>query len=352
MVYDPFHCSNPFSDPVPIPAWCWVLLLCAVVWWLLFQWLSQLRRWFWVVVEGFFAGLLWLLRVWLWYCGGGDVWQWCCVVMWWWWWCVVLGGDMVLMCGADLWGPFPVAEGVSTVGGWSDWSVGGDRRVVWRGWSVGPIGVVHFRWLQVWRHLFHSRLILPQRTLGSFFVVRIVVVRVCSRRWPWASDFAWFGPPEVTVCLLFLLFRCCFLLCGGGGGGLAWGIVGLSWWSLVGWSWFIWTPIWCRNGLRAGDIRGWLVLFRWGDGCLLGVISSGDYLCYSGPCSSSLALVCVFGVVKVFTMFGGSGYRWVESFPFDQFVVCTSAYHVVCLTFCVLVSGWPVTFASRSRVDV
>jgi hypothetical protein len=37
----------------------------------------------------------------------------------------------------------------------------------------------------------------------------------------------------------------------------------------------------------------------------VGVISFGGYLCYSGPCSSSLAPVCAFGVVKVFRVFGG-----------------------------------------------
>jgi hypothetical protein len=35
-----------------------------------------------------------------------------------------------------------------------------------------------FPWLQVWWHLFHSRLILLQRTPRSFVVVRIVVVVV------------------------------------------------------------------------------------------------------------------------------------------------------------------------------
>jgi len=39
---------------------------------------------------------------------------------------------------------------------------------------------------------------------------------------------------------------------------------------------------------------------------LLGVICSGGCLCYSGPCSSSLAIVCVSGVVKVLRVFGGS----------------------------------------------
>jgi len=37
-------------------------------------------------------------------------------------------------------------------------------------------------------------------------------------------------------------------------------------------------------------------------------------------------------------VFGGSGSLCVESFPFDPFVVCTTAYHdFFCHTFCVLV---------------
>jgi len=40
---------------------------------------------------------------------------------------------------------------------------------------------------------------------------------------------------------------------------------------------------------------------------LWAVISFGGCLCYSGPCSSSLALVCFLVVVKVFGVFEGSG---------------------------------------------
>jgi len=82
------------------------------------------------------------------------------------------------------------------------------------------------------------------------------------------------------------------------------------------------------------------------------MISFGGCLCYSVPCSSSLALVCIFKGFKVFMMYGGSGCRWVEPFPFDMFVVCTTAYQFVCHTFCVLVSGGPITFALRSGVGV
>jgi hypothetical protein len=86
-------------------------------------------------------------------------------------------------------------------------------------------------------------------------------------------------------------------------------------------------------------IRGLLVLFRWSR-VFVGVISFRGYLCYSGPCSSSLALVCVFWVVKVFRVFGGSRSLCVEPFPCDMFVVCTTAYHVVLSSF--LCAGFPM----------
>jgi len=52
-----------------------------------------------------------------------------------------MGGDVVVVvCGADLSGPFPMTEGVLAVGGWFGGSVGGngvvsggDVRVVWKG---------------------------------------------------------------------------------------------------------------------------------------------------------------------------------------------------------------------------
>lgn len=65
-------------------------------------------------------------------------------------------------------------------------------------------------------------------------------------------------------------------------------------------------------------IRGWRV-FTCGGWCLLEVISFGGSICYSGPCSSSLALVCDFWVVKVFKVVGGSVSRCSEPFPFDLF---------------------------------
>jgi hypothetical protein len=71
-----------------------------------------------------------------------------------------------------------------------------------------------------------------------------------------------------------------------------------------------------------------------------------------GPLFIVTSSCLLFGFVKVFWVFGRSGSSWAEPFPFDRFVVCTTAYHVICLTFCVLVSGGPVTFASRSGVGV
>jgi len=124
-------------------------------------------------------------------CGGGMAWRWWYWVATWWWICVVS------ICSA--------AEGLSAVGGWAGRCVGGDG-VVGGGdgrlEGVMLIGVVRFLWLQVWQHIFHARLILLQQTPGSFVVVWIVVVGVCSRRWLW----------------------------------------------------FCWTRFWCRNGLRMGVI--------------------------------------------------------------------------------------------------
>ena len=104
---------------------------------------------------------------------------------------------------------------VSVVGGWIGWSVGGDRvvgggdgHVVWRGRCVVMKCLIFFRRLQVWRHLFYSRLILIQRTFGSFVVVRIMVVVFVYVGGRGASDFGLFGgrSSEVTMCSLFLPF--------------------------------------------------------------------------------------------------------------------------------------------------
>jgi hypothetical protein len=58
------------------------------------------------------------------------------------------------------------------------------------------------------------------------------------------------------------------------------------------------------------------------------------------------------GVVKVLGCLEEAGPIRDVSSPFDWFVVCTITYHVVCHSFCVLVSGGPVTFASRSGLGI
>ena len=55
---------------------------------------------------------------------------------------------------------------------------------------------------------------------------------------------------------------------------------------------------------------------------------------------------------KDIKVFGGSGSCCFELFPFDLFVVCTTAHHVVLSYFCVLVVSGPITFALRSGVGV
>jgi len=71
--------------------------------------------------------------------------------------------------------------------------------------------------------------------------------------------------------------------------------------------------------------------------CLLWVIYFGGSLCYSGPFLSSLALVCVFGLLWCLGCFEGACPIELSLFLFDLIDVCTAAYHVICLTYCVLV---------------
>jgi len=62
------------------------------------------------------------------------------------------------------------------------------------------------------------------------------------------------------------------------------------------------------------DVWWWLVV-------VVGVISFRSNLCYTGPCSSSLALVCAFmGGLGVYGVWGCVS-RCVESCPFDLFVI-------------------------------
>jgi len=149
---------------------------------------------------------------------------------------------------------------VLMVYGWCEACCGGGSITgsVWRP-VIGVVWcryVIRLRRLQVWRYLFHSRLILLQRTPGSFVVVRIVVVVVVRVDGRGASDFA---------CLVDACLSTGAIYRGG----------------------------WFCLGEEAGVL--WVVILL------------GGCLCYSSHCSSSLALVCVFWVVKVFRVFGGSG---------------------------------------------
>ena len=79
------------------------------------------------------------------------------------------------------------------------------------------------------------------------------------------------------------------------------------------------------------------------------VISFGGGLCYSGPSSSSRALVWMLGCLGCLE----------EAGPFEAsllLLICLlfAPPHImsVVILFCVLVAGGPVTFASRSEVDV
>lgn len=74
----------------------------------------------------------------------------------------------------------------------------------------------------------------------------------------------------------------------------------LAWWQTLRdhcvryfcyWRCFLF--VWWRFGWGGGGL-GWLMWFRWRGVCLLRVISFGGCLCFSGPCSSALNLVCGF----------------------------------------------------------
>jgi hypothetical protein len=68
----------------------------------------------------------------------------------------------------------------------------------------------------------------------------------------------------------------------------------------------------------------------------VGVISLGGSLCYAGPCSSSLALICVIWVVKVFRVFGGCVSRCDEPFP----LICCLQHRLSCLLSYILCAGF------------
>jgi hypothetical protein len=81
------------------------------------------------------------------------------------------------------------------------------------------------------------------------------------------------------------------------------GFVGLFWLGLEGWSWF------SRLGFCVGTVCGrelpnGVACVVWVMRCVfVGVISFRDRLWYTGPRSSSLALVGVFGLFKLFREF-------------------------------------------------
>ena len=68
-----------------------------------------------------------------------------------------------------------------------------------------------------------------------------------------------------------------------------------------------------------------------------------------GPWSSSLAHVRIFGLFRVL---GGCVSVAMSLFLLICLLFAPTAYHVYRLTYCVLVSGGPVIFASRSGVGV
>jgi len=188
-------------------------------------------------------------------------------------------------------------------------------------WCVAQICVVWFRRRQVWRHLFHLWLNLLQRTPRSFVVIRIVVFVVSRASGRLDSDFAWFGgrPPRGSLLVCFYYW-------------------------LDGWSWLFGTRFGCRNGFAGRSyLRGWLV------------VCWGDFLWRQPLLHESMLVITIscwcFWVVEVFRVFGGCVSHCVWYFSL-WLVSCLHliAYHVYRLTFCVLVSGGPVIFASRSRV--
>ena len=90
---------------------------------------------------------------------------------------------------------------------------------------------------------------------------------------------------------------------------------------------------------------GWLVLFRceggclfrWGGGCLLGCFSFGDSLCFTGPCSSSLALGTTFLLFRCVGCLEGACPVVFEPFPCDWLAVCTN--RISCLSSYILCAG-------------
>jgi hypothetical protein len=73
---------------------------------------------------------------------------------------------------------------------------------------------------------------------------------------------------------------------------------------------------------------------------------------FHGPCPSSLALVTAFGLFRCVGDWRVCVPLCLSLFLVNGWLFAPIAYHVYCLTYCVLVSCGPVIFASRSRVSV
>jgi len=82
----------------------------------------------------------------------------------------------------------------------------------------------------------------------------------------------------------------------------------------------------------------------------LRVISFGGDLCYSSPCSSSLALVCVFLVLlRCLGCLEEAAPIELSLFLLICFLFAPSHIMSVVILFYMLVSGGPITFASRLK---
>jgi hypothetical protein len=87
------------------------------------------------------------------------------------------------------------------------------------------------------------------------------------------------------------------------------------------------------------------------------VLVEGDFLWRLSLLLGSLFVVtssCLWflGLFRCLGCLEEAGPVVLSYFLLICFVVCTTSYHVVCHTFCVLVAGGPVNFDSRSGVGV